>query len=246
MLLGCPLTDLGAPGAAPSDDVPAAAPDVSARLRALEDPSLQGLVPDAYEPLAPSHPDAQRIARRVVDDIARRAGLDADLCSSDLLGIGTAPPDPALQFLKAWGGQKNLKPIRETATHLAGTFQLNLQKHRAPRRHLFLSRTTGSAVAIPCEFRPLQKTSLLHQGLKPRTAVEEVVDAVLLPLARRTGGGRHRQPNLGMALQQLVHQGSLADSTGTGDQGELSTGGHRGVCVGQQSRKPQCPTRCSR
>jgi hypothetical protein len=79
MLLGCPLTDLGAPGAAPSDDVPAAAPDVSARLRALEDPSLQGLVPDAYEPLAPSHPDAQRTARRVVDDIARRAGLDADL-----------------------------------------------------------------------------------------------------------------------------------------------------------------------
>ena len=171
---------------------------------------------------------------------ARQAALNG------ILRIGSAPTDPALQFFKAGGSQKNLKTVRKTATHLAGTFQLNLQKHGAPRRHLFFHRTSGGAVAIPREFRPLEKTSLLHQGLKPRTAVEEVVDAVLLPLARRTGGGRHRQPDLGVPFQQLVHQRSLADSTGAGDQGELSTGGHRGVCVGQQSRKPQCPTRCSR
>jgi hypothetical protein len=81
MLRGCPLTDLGAP---PGDDAPAVAPDVGARLRALEDPALQGLVPDAYDPLAPSHPDARRIAQRVVDDVARRAGLELDL---DLVSV---------------------------------------------------------------------------------------------------------------------------------------------------------------
>ena len=62
----------------------------------------------------------------------------------------------------------------------------------------------------------------------------------LLPTAWGTGGGRNRQPDLRVPLQQCRHQGAFSNTTGTSDQKQPaaagSLGNHRGSSAALQSR----------
>ena len=94
MLRGCPLTHLEGPTTPAGDnDAPMPAPDISARLRALEDPKLARSVPETYTEVVASSPDALGTARRVVTDVARRTETGVELVNVESMRWGTARGD---------------------------------------------------------------------------------------------------------------------------------------------------------
>ena len=106
-----------------------------------------------------------------------------------LFAVGAAAPDPPLKFLKGGGLDKDLKALREAATHLARPLQFDLQQHRPAPIKLLLHRLARRAVAMAREFGPLEQAASSDAFVEVLAAEEEIVLPIPFAAAGRTGGG---------------------------------------------------------
>ena len=82
---------------------------------------------------------------------------------------------------------------------------------------MLLDRAAGRALELAVDLEPLEEAAGVAQRLELLAVDEVVVDAVDLAGPRRPGRRRHRQPEVGLALEQLLDDGALADPRRAGD-----------------------------
>ena len=139
-----------------------------------------------------------------------------------LLALGAPPTDAPLQLLEAGGLDEHLKPFRKTTPHLTGPLQFDLQQHRSSLGQMVLHRGPRRAVEIASELSPLQEATRLNLSLEALAIEKAIGDPIDVSGSGCPGGGRHRKPEAGMALQKRRHERALAHTTGAADHGEPS------------------------
>jgi len=140
------------------------------------------------------------------------------------LRIGATAADAAFQFLEGGRLDHQLIARREGATHLPGPLQFDLEQDGSAGGQMLLHGLSWGAVEIARELGPFQEAARGHLGFEGLARQEAVVLAVHLSRPGGAGGGRNREPDLGMAFQKPAHQGAFADTARTGDHAEPGQG----------------------
>ena len=97
--------------------------------------------------------------------------------------------------------------------HLLGAVDLDLEHDVARRR---AASGVGRAVVVAEELGPLEEAAVVD-ALFERRRVGEDVGVVRLGRALLAGGPRPAQPQRGIALDERIDDGALADPSGAGD-----------------------------
>ena len=144
----------------------------------------------------------------------QQSSLDRLLC------IRATATDATLKFLEAGGRQKDLHSLGEAATHLPGSLKFDFQQNGTTFLQPLLHRSPWGSVTVAGELSPLQQPTCLHKGIEALPTVKEVTLPLALSLARRTRGGRYRQPDARMPRQEALYQRSFTDAARSGDHRE--------------------------
>jgi len=142
-----------------------------------------------------------------------------------LRAVGAAAANAPLQLVEGRRLDQQLKAGREAAPHLASALELDLEQHRFAGIELVFDRLPRGSIEVAGKFGPLEKATRRDPCFKAVSVQKEVMDPLLFAAAGWACCRRYRQPDLGMALQQLAHQRAFADAAGTGDHGETPGAG---------------------
>ena len=110
---------------------------------------------------------------------------------------------------------------------VACALDLDNQNDRDAKLHAALDLTAQGAIVVLAIFRVLDNLVMGQVILKIRHRHKVVVDAVLLALARGSGGGGDGVLDLRVLFQQCGHDGILASAGGAGDNKQIFFTFHR-------------------
>ena len=165
---------------------------------------------------------------RVVDDkvIVGVGVLELDLGAheslTDLLRrVCAAAGQPLFKLAPGRRRNEDADDLGTLARHLNGTLQLDIKDHVLTLVHRRVDKFLGRAVEIADVLGIFQERVLMDQLLKPLHVDKVVVDAVLLPLTRRTRGGGNGEIQIVTTPEQLAQHRALADARRPGDNESL-------------------------
>ena len=208
--------------------------------------------PDGYadvaaDPSAPSSPctmstSSSRASSRRSLTTTR---LNSDCASSSPSAVrnrastcsGVSVPathQPRPEGLAAGRGDEHLKRLGHRLADLPRALDLDLEHHRLAAAQPALELGAQGAVAAPGVRRVLDELAVGDAAIELVGTEKVIVDAVGLPRPRSARRRRHREAQLGHALEQPANERPLADAGRTGDHED--SGHRRRDAVAQRRR----------
>ena len=149
-----------------------------------------------------------------------------------LLGgvLRAATGEPAHQLIPRGREEKHQERVGHRGLHLAGTLDVDFEKHAAPGAQRLVHRASGRAVAERVVHgRPFEHLSVGDEAVELGVVDEEVVDAGDFSWSRLPGRRGYRQMNCGMVLPDEGRHRALAHCGGPRQNDE--TGGCGGSAI---------------